>query len=160
MTLTQGWDSTGEVYSSAYAVIERDPALNPAIYLDCSVEPSLTRQEFAEDCDINTLMAKYETTGVINHFNNQSPAYMDLAEVPDLQGALALVADAQNAFMRLPAITRREFDNDPVKFIAFATDEKNIEKMREWGLAPPAPVEPGPQRVEIVNTDFLKSAAD
>lgn len=157
MTLTQGWDSTGEIYSSAYAEIDR---ANPAIYVDCSVEPSLTRQEFADDCDINTLMAKYETTGVINHFNRATPQYLDLSETPDLQTSLAILQDAKIAFSQLPATVRRDFDNDPVKFVAFATDPDNLEKMREWGLAPPAPVEPGPQRVEIVNADLLKSAPD
>lgn len=156
MTLTQGYNSDGEIYSSAFAEIDRD---NPAIVVDCSCEPSLTRQEFAEDCDINTLMAKYETTGTINHFNRATPQFLDLGDVPDLQTSLSVLKDATAAFMQLPATVRREFDNDPVKFVEFATDEKNLDKMREWGLAPPAPVEPPPQKVEIINPAPLDPAA-
>lgn len=137
MTNTQGYNSDGEVLSSAYAEIDR---ANPAIYVDCSDFPSLTRQEFAEDCDINTLMSRYEKTGVINHFNNANPQYLDFSDLPDLQGSLTILADARAAFMQLPALTRREFDNDPVKFVDFASDGKNIDKLREWGLAAPLPL--------------------
>lgn len=150
MTLTQGWNADGEPYSSAFAEIDR---ANPALYVDCSCEPSLTRQEFADDCDINTLMAKYETTGTINHFNRQTPQYLDLGDVPDLQTSLSILHDATAAFMQLPATVRREFDNDPVKFVQFAADEKNLDKMREWGLAAPIPPEPPIQKVEIINTE-------
>lgn len=156
MTLTQGWNADGEPYSSFYAEVDR---ANPAIYCDCSDLPSLTRQEFADDCDINTLMAKYEKTGVINHFNNGVPQYLDIVGLPDLQMSHMLLQEASEAFMRLPAVVRREFDNDPMKFTAFASDEKNLDKMREWGLAPPAATEPPPQKVEIVNPAAPKSDA-
>lgn len=148
MTIFQLVNSDGEIMSSAFAEIDR---ANPAIYCDCSVEPSLTRQEFAEDCDINTLMAQYEKTGVINHFNNATPQYLDLSEIPDLQTSLDFIAEANAAFMRLPATVRREFDNDPVKFVEFGSNPENIEKMREWGLTEPEPQIDPPQRVEIVN---------
>lgn len=156
MTITQGYNSDGEVLSSAFAEIDRE---NPAIYVDCSREPSLTRQEFAEDCDINTLMARYEKTGVINHFNNGQPQYMDFSDLPDLQGALSILADANTAFMRLPAHIRKEFDNDPTAFVDFAADNKNADKLREWGLAAPLPPEPTVQKVEIVNPPDAQSAA-
>lgn len=103
--------------------------------------PSLTRQEFAEECDINNIMAKYETTGVINHWNKVAPEYLDLSEgVPDLQAAMDVLQRAEAAFMTLPARTRLEFENDPKRFVAFAEDSANIQQMRDWGLAPPAPV--------------------
>lgn len=138
-----------EMESSAYVEIDR---ANPALYCDCSNLPSLTRQEFADECDINKLMAQYEKTGILpSNVNNDVPRYLDVSDVPDLPSALNMLADATAAFMALPAITRREFDNDPVKFINFAENPENIEKMREWKLAPPAPVEPPPAKVEVTN---------
>lgn len=146
-----------EPESSFYVEIERNPELNPAIYLDCSNLPSLTRQEFAAECDINNLMAHFEKTGIFpNHLNNGEPRYLDVSDVPDLQQAHAILNDATAAFMSLPAIVRRDFDNDPLKFIAFAENPENIDKMREWKLAPPAPIEPPPAKVEITNVDALK----
>lgn len=158
MAYQQGTNADGELLSSAYVHKDND---DPAFGLDCSNLPSLTRQEFAAECDINTLMAQYEKTGVINHFRQGQPQYVDLTDIPvDLQSTLNILADATAAFMQLPATLRRDFDNDPVKFCDFATNPDNIGKMREWGLAPPAPTEPAPQKVEIINpTPADKSGA-
>lgn len=106
--------------------------------------PSLARQEFAEECDINVIMRRYETTGVLTHTTDREPMYLDLTEAPDLMGAMEIIKNADAAFMTLPAKVRREFDNDPVKFVEFGSLPENLDKMREWGLAPPAekPVAP------------------
>lgn len=143
-----GYNSDGEILSSAF--VKKDDA-DPAFSLDCSNLPSLTRQEFAADADINTIMAQYEASGVISHINKTPPAHLDVTDVPDLQNAIQLIRDSEVAFMTLPAKTRLEFDNDPVKFIDYAQNPDNIEKLREWGLAEPLPVQPEPQKVEIVN---------
>lgn len=139
----QGLNAAGEEMSSAF--VQHDPVVYK------SSRPSRTRQEFAADCDINTIMSRYEKTGVISHVNQVQPAYLDLSETPDLQGALHLMDAARAAFAGLPAIVRREFDNDPVKFVGFAQNPDNIDRMREWGLAEPLPPEPAPTKVEIVN---------
>lgn len=113
--------------------------------------PSMTREEFASECDINQIMARYEKTGVINHYSSREPQYMDLGDVPDLQTALNVLQEGTDAFMRLPASIRKRFGNDPHEFIAFSEDPANLGELRNWGLAKPAPVEPAPARVEVVN---------
>lgn len=145
--------NAGELESSAYVALDRDPETNPDIFVDCSVEPSRTRQEFVDDCDINKIMAQYQTTGFLpNNLNSRDPQYLDVSNTPTrLQDALRLVAEAQEAFMQLPAQIRREMDNDPVKFVAWAQDEANADTMRKFGLREPLPIEPAPTRVEIVN---------
>lgn len=137
-----------EQESSMY--VEKDNA-DPRFSLDCSDLPSLTRQEFAAECDINNLMLQFEKTGILPTLNNGEPKYLDVSDVPDLMLAHAILNEATTSFMALPATIRRDFDNDPVKFISFAENPDNIEKLREWKLAPPAPQEPPPQRVEVVN---------
>lgn len=116
------------------------------------MEDGLTRQEFAEECDINTLMARYEAGGAISHVNKATPVYLDTTLYPGLQASMDAFREASLSFAALPAKVRREFDNDPQLFVDFAINPDNIERMREWGLAPPAPVEPGPVRVEIVGS--------
>lgn len=148
-----GTNSDGEILSSAF--VEKDNA-NPLFNLDCSHLPSLTRQEFAADADINTIMAQYEVSGVISHVNPPSNNYLDLTDVPDLQEALSIIRDSERAFMSLPAKARAEFDNDPVKFINFAEDPENLPQMRTWGLAPPLPEPQPPQKVEIINKPDLE----
>ncbi|AXH73037.1 MAG: internal scaffolding protein [Microviridae sp.] len=107
--------------------------------------PSLTRQEFAEECDINTLMKKYEGH-VIGGPGNMAPADMMYADFTELPGSLleymTYMDKAENAFMSLPAAVRREFDNDPRAFVDFASQSENLPQMQTWGLAPKPPVEP------------------
>lgn len=144
--MRQGCNSEGELYSWPY--VEHD-TLETSI--DCSSD-GRTRQEFAAECDINVLLDRYEKTGVLTHYSRVEPVYMDLSNgVPDLATALAYLEHAQESFMQLNASARREFDNDPVKFVDFASRPENIERMREWGLAPPLPVEPRPVQVEVIN---------
>lgn len=145
---SQPTGQSDEMESSAYVEIDR---ANPALYIDCSNLPSLTRQEFADDCDINKLMSQYEKTGLLpSNLNPAQPRYLDVSEVPDLRTALDYLQNSTAAFMALPAVVRKEFDNDALKFVDFATNSDNIEKMREWGLAPPAPTPPAPQEVKVV----------
>lgn len=113
--------------------------------------PSRTRQEFAAECDINTIMARYSKTGVVSHINPVTPRYLDLTTLPDFQTAMHMLIDAEAAFASLPAVVRREFDNDPSKFVAFAEDQENLPRLREWGLAPPEKVPEPPLKVEVTN---------
>lgn len=121
--------------------------------------PSLTRQEFAEECDINTLMDRYEKSGVISHVNRAQPKYFDMTVMPDLREALDVMRDASIAFAALPAKVRREFDNDAQQFVDYAQNPENIDRMREWGLAPPAPLPPEPQLVRVVPEPAPKAPA-
>lgn len=114
-------------------------------------DPSMTRQEFAPECDINTIMERYEATGAISHVNRAEPMYLDTTLYPELQGAMDLYREASVSFNALPAKVRREFDNDPQKFIDFASDPENLPRMREWGLAEPEKVPDAPIRVEVTN---------
>lgn len=144
---------TGETnaLSSAFVSVDRNPDTNPAIFCDCSDLPSLTRQEYAAEADINTLMAQYEKTGILPTVNTRPPDYFDVSDVPDFQTALEFVSKADAAFMSLPAQVRATFENSAANFIAFAENPENLDQMRKWGLAPPLPVDPPPQRVEVVN---------
>lgn len=111
---------------------------------------SRTRQEFAAECDINTIMARYEKAGVLNHYVSREPRYLELDDVPDFQSAMNVFLEAKSAFMTLPAKVRREFDNDPSRFVLYAQDEKNLDQLREWGLAKPVEAPPSPVKVEVV----------
>lgn len=102
-------------------------------------EPSRTRQEFVDECDVNLIMARYEKGGILP-YHGEEPQYLDLADAPkDLMSAMDTIINAEIAFMTLPAIVRKEFDNDPMRFVEFAHKPENLDKMREWRLAPPAP---------------------
>lgn len=146
MARMQGCNSHGEMLSSAY--VKREETYGTA-----NDSPSMARQEFAEECDINTLMSKYDKIGFPQHLSKGPGQYLDVSDVPDLQRAMQVLSDARDAFMTLPARTRFEFDNDPAKFVQFAQDPANNAQMREWGLTEPLPEAPKPQEVKIVADD-------
>ena len=115
--------------------------LSPSI--DCSVEPSVTKQSFAAECDINTIMSRYERTGVIDFVNAREGRYGDASAI-DYQKALNIVIEADEMFADMPASLRSRFDNDPVKFLDFVDDPANLDEGIKLGLfKAPAPSEGG-----------------
>nr|QJB19123.1 MAG: internal scaffolding protein [Microvirus sp.] len=104
-------------------------------------EPSLTQQEFAAECDVNTIMARYVSTGTIPVYADRQPFYVDNIGMPTFQEMQNTLISASEAFMALPANVRKEFDNDPAKFVDFCSDEKNVDKLREWNMLSPEALE-------------------
>lgn len=105
-----------------------------------SSRPGRTRQEFAQECDINVIMRRYAKSGVLP--GTQRPLkYGDFSEVPDFMTAMNVINEAAAAFAALPALVRRRFDNDPGEFIQFVQNPENLEECRRLGLAevPQAP---------------------
>lgn len=109
-------------------------------------KPSLTRQEFKENCDLSLILKKFGKTpeGRAALQNAQGYAenaqFYDVSVVPDYRAALDQINAANAKFMALPAILRRRFDNDAAQFLDFVLNEDNLEECRKLGLAKPAPV--------------------
>lgn len=100
------------------------------------LDPSMAKQSEAEDADINTIVKRFGLTGELPK-DVAIPAYGDFSnEVTDYHTALSLVREAAEGFMELPAHVRKEFDNDPGKFVDFVSDEKNREKAEALGIVP------------------------
>lgn len=102
-----------------------------------NVEPTLTKQSLAEDCDINVIMARFEKTGLLSHTNEASPRYGDFADVVDYDESLRVVMEADEAFMSLPAKVRARFENDPAQLIEFVRDPANAVEALALGLIEP-----------------------
>lgn len=110
--------------------------------LDFSKGVSLTKQCFKDDCDINNILRKYETTGVLPEVIKTNPQYGDFSDVLSYEDSLNVVAMAQEQFSYLSAKVRRRFDNDPAKFLEFVDDPSNLEESYDLGIRlRPAPVE-------------------
>jgi len=128
--------------------------------VDFTGDPGMTRQEFADECDINTIMERYEKTGVVSHVNKAQPVYLDTSLYRGLQASMDAFKEAQQAFLALPAKVRKEFDNDAQAFVDFAVNPENVERMREWGLAAPAAVKPPPVEVLVTGGALSSVQAD
>lgn len=101
-----------------------------------SKQPSLTKQEFKEETNINTILDRFKRTGEIppvvlpEHFADLSerPTYFDIA---------TKVATANHLFYRLPATTRAIFQNDPNRWadeVVKATNSNNAELLEQLGI--------------------------
>jgi phage internal scaffolding protein len=111
-----------------------------------------TEQHHKDACDINIIIKKYDSTGLINHVAKGVAEYGDYTEVNEYQESLNKVIKAQNSFNLLPSSIRKKFENNPGKFFEFATDPKNYKELVELGLANKK-VEIQPTKVEVVNKD-------
>lgn len=110
-----------------------DPGLQ-CVTLDGEPEPVLTVQSEINNCDINVLVERFAKSGVIPNGNAIQGIYGDFADVPTYQESMNVVIAAQNAFMSLDAKVRKEFDNDPSKFLAFVDDPANAQALIDMGL--------------------------
>lgn len=99
-----------------------------------------TKQSFKEECDINSILKKFERTGVVPG-NAKTPKYGDFSEGTTYQEALNLVITAEQQFASLPARARERFQNDPAKFLDFATNASNADEMAKMGLIKPEAIE-------------------
>lgn len=117
-----------------------------------TVGPSMTRQEFAEDADVNNIVKRYDAHMADPTRSIREPIYYDFTVMPEtLMDAMTVLQDGEKAFMTLPASVRKEFDNNPAAFVDYASDPGNVDQMREWGLAKPLPEPEKPMRVEVTN---------
>jgi len=91
------------------------------------------KQSFKKECDINAIMAKYQKTGLIDHFNNHKANY-GFAPAIEYREALEKIRTAQEMFAELPSQVRKKFGNDPEQFLAFTQDPSNRSEMAVLGL--------------------------
>lgn len=101
-------------------------------------QPSMTKQSFTEDADINTIVERFGLTGQLPD-GFKAPTYDDFSNVVDFQTALNAVRNAGEQFMAMPAELRAKFDNDPQKLIAFLGSETNRQAAFDMGLVSTPP---------------------
>lgn len=104
--------------------------------------PSRTKQQFKAECDINNVIKKYDSTGLITHVNKTMARFGDYTEVNEYQESLNIVIAAQEAFSALPSALRKRFGNDPGLYVEFVTDPKNEAEMISLGMAVERPRAP------------------
>lgn len=96
-------------------------------------------QSEAKDADINVIMERFGVTGQLPVIQ-RPPLVGEFLEVQDYRSAVDLIMEADRAFMQLDAKVRKEFKDDPHAYVEFCSDPANLERMRELGIANPAPV--------------------
>lgn len=113
-----------------------DPSQPVDVYFS---QPTMAKQSFQDECDINTIMSRYEKTGLIEHVKDVQGSYGDFTSVDDYHASLNKVISAQEAFYKLPSSIRARFDNDPSHLMAFLEDPENRSEAVKLGLIDPTP---------------------
>lgn len=96
-------------------------------------EETITEQQHKKQTDMNYILKDYARTGLIKHSHQNKGNYDDVSQI-DFQTAQNIVADSKSMFESLPAMTRKEFDNDVGQFLQFCRDPENGVKMQEMGI--------------------------
>lgn len=126
--------------SNSYVVFLRTPynydtdAASDESALSC-LDPSLAKQSFADECDINTIVNRFGL-GYEMPENVAAPVYGDFTEqINDYHTAMNFIAAAHESFDALHADVRSRFNNDPGQFVDFVNDPVNGPELVRMGLA-------------------------
>lgn len=130
-------------------VVSKDDRLVRRKVVQYTGTESKVQQSLMDETDIKNILKKYGRTGLAPVM--QDPGlYGDFSNVPSYQESLEIVAKAQEQFDLLPSETRKKFDNDPAKMLAFCTNPANLEEMRKLGLATTPDPAPEPISVKVI----------
>lgn len=94
-----------------------------------------TKQEFANESDINMIMKRYRATGQLPI--GADPAKMvfaDVSQIGSFAETIERVHAAEEAFAALPAHIRVRFENDPVQLVEFVQNGDNYDEAVKLGL--------------------------
>lgn len=117
-----------------HTLYDRPPKVKTQI-----TEKTLTHQSFKDECDINKIIERYHATGFMGDPHrpvdqSRQPIYGDFTNVPDLKGAYDQIIQAEGLFASLPATIRKQFENDPVRFLDFCSNPDNRPWLAEHGF--------------------------
>lgn len=101
--------------------------------LACDPKDCVTQQQFAEECDINTIVRRFGLTGELPE-DVRVPVSGDFTGITDFTSAMLAVRSAQEAFLELPAELRARFENDPQRLMSFMEDPGNRDEAVKLGL--------------------------
>lgn len=125
----------------------------------CCKDPSLAKQSFAEECDINTIVKRFGIGEYAIPEGTTAPVYADFTGVVDFHTACNAIAKANEAFDALPATVRARFQNDPGQFVDFCSQDGNRDELVKLGLIVPPPA-PAPAPAPAAPTEPVAASTD
>lgn len=113
----------------------RNPTAGQLNFAD---QVSATSQEFLNDCDLNNIMKRYVSRGILPSGNAKRPLYGDFMNVGDFLDAQQRFITAREQFLTLPARLRHQLNNSPAEFLVWIADPANRKQAESLGLIQPA----------------------
>lgn len=106
-----------------------------------SDQESKVQEQFADACQTDTIIRKYNRMGVNPFIASGGSQYLDTTEIPSFVAAQNAQVRVKEYFDGLPSDIRLEFNNDPMQFAEVVSDPRNADYLREIGVLEPLPVE-------------------
>lgn len=100
---------------------------------DLGTEPSRTKQSFKDEVDINRIMDRFHSTGLLPPQKPQG-RFGDFTGAEDYLTQATRVLEAQRAFEDLPADVRDYCENDPAELLDILNNPEREEERQELGF--------------------------
>ena len=101
---------------------------------------SKVQEQFADACQTDSIIRKYNMMGVNPFISSGHGEYLDTTLIPSFLAAKNSEARVREFFEGLPSDVRLEFNNDPIQFAEVVSDPSQADYLREIGVLPPLPV--------------------
>lgn len=112
------------------------------VQLKCE-DPSLTQQDFTEECDINNVILRFAGTGELPpRHNGREPEFIDVSEFGDLHETLSRARAGREAFDALPAEVRASVGNDPERLLQALDEHARFRASTEEDVTKPSAAKP------------------
>lgn len=119
---------------------------------------SEVQEQFADACQTDTIIRKYNMMGVNPFIASGSSQYLDTTEIPSFVVAQNSQVRVREYFEGLPSDIRLEFNNDPALFAEAVLDPKNVDYLREIGVLAPLPAEQEGEKQPASSGDISEKA--
>lgn len=123
-----------------------------------SEQESKVQEQFADACQTDTIIRKYNMMGVNPFIASGNSQYLDTTQIPSFVCAQNAQVKVKEYFDGLPADVRLEFNNDPAQFAEAVLDPQNADYLREIGVLAPLPVEQEGEKQPASSGDISEKA--
>lgn len=98
-----------------------------------TVGPTMTDEQFKDECDVNVILSRFLETGVVPRSRGVGQ-FLDVSQIGDFQSLMQKVDDARSRFAELPSSIRSRFGHDAGAFLDFVGDPANVEECIKLGI--------------------------
>ena len=119
---------------------------------------SKVQEQFADACQTDTIIRKYNMMGVNPFIASGGSQYLDTTQIPSFVAAQNAQVKVKEYFEGLPSDIRLEFNNDPKQFAEVVSDPRNAEYLREIGVLAPLPAEQEGEKQPAPSGDYSEKA--
>lgn len=119
---------------------------------------SKVQEQFADACQTDTIIRKYNMMGINPFIASGGSQYLDTTQIPSFVAAQNAQSKVKEYFEGLPSDIRLEFNNDPMEFAEVVSDPRNADYLREIGVLAPLSAEQEGEKQSAPSGDISEKA--